>query len=252
MINPIDLSGRRLLVTGASSGIGRATAILLSRLGASLVLNGRNREQLEATHALLDPASHVISPGDLSLTHSIEGWLSELVNEHGPLDGMVHSAGIHAVRPVRFQGLDEVQEVMSLNVGAAIALAKGFRKRLAHSNHSSIVFLASVMGLVSQPGLAAYSASKGAILALTRSLALEFAEEGIRVNAVAPGQVRTELTTRQFASLTDEQIDSITKMHPLGLGSADDVAHPIAFLLSDAARWITGTTLVVDGGYMAH
>jgi NAD(P)-dependent dehydrogenase (short-subunit alcohol dehydrogenase family) len=131
-------------------------------------------------------------------------------------------------------------------------LAKGFRQRGCHTVGASIVLLSSVTGLVGLPGIAAYAASKSAVLGLTRCLALELAPQQIRVNCVAPAMVRTDIAEHLFTSLLPEQVASIEQAHPLGIGRPRDVANAIAFLLSDAARWITGSALVVDGGYTAH
>jgi NAD(P)-dependent dehydrogenase (short-subunit alcohol dehydrogenase family) len=188
---------------------------------------------------------------DLAETEALPGWMKQLAAEHGPLSGVVHSAGIHAMRPVRFQSTEQFEEIQRINVTAALALSKGFRQKQVRTESGSLVFVASVMGLVAQPGVTAYCASKGALLSLTRSLALELAAEQIRVNAVAPGQVLTEMTLRQKEQLPADHFAAIEKMHPLGLGKPEDVANGITFLLSDAARWITGITLTIDGGYTA-
>lgn len=251
MLNPLDLTGRRYLVTGASSGIGQATAVCLSQLGAHVLVAGRDAERLTATHQLLSGTGHVCVAADLTDAEALPGWLKQLAADHGLLDGLVHSAGAHAMRPVRFQSSEQFEQLQRINVTAAVALAKGFRQKHVRAPRGSLVFVASVMGLVAQPGVSAYCASKGALLSLTRALALELASEQIRVNAVAPGQVLTEMTLRQKESLPAEQFAAIERMHPLGLGSPEDVAAGIAFLLSDASKWITGTTLTIDGGYTA-
>ena len=252
MQNPMDLTGRSILVTGASSGIGRATAVVLSRLGARVLLVGRSENALQETRTQMEDGSHVVCPFDLNNVNEIPDWLKKLAREHGSISGLAHSAGVHVMRPIRFQSPEQLDEVMRINFTAALQLAKGFRQRGVCTVPSSLVFVSSVMGLVGQAGVSAYVASKGALVATARSLALELAPEKIRVNCVAPGQVDTPMTAAQETTLTPEQQAAIVAMHPLGVGRPEDVGNAIAFLISDASRWITGTTLVVDGGYTAH
>lgn len=252
MSHRFDLTGRTFLVTGASSGIGRQTAICLAELGARLILVGRSTERLTQTSDQLRGEGHLAQPRDLSDVEAIPKWMKGLCKEHGPLNGIVHCAGVHLIKPLRFTTPQDLADVMTVNVTAAAMLLRGFRQKGVCDAPASAVLISSVMGTVGQPGVSAYSASKGALCSLTRSAALELAEEQIRVNCVAPGWVQTELADRAAETLTDEQLAEIRDMHPLGLGEPRDVAHSIMFLLSDAARWITGTTLVVDGGYTAH
>jgi len=252
MLNPMDMAGRTVLVTGASSGIGRETARLLSQLGARLVLVGRSEERLAETLRSLDGDGHRAEPFDLSSTDEIPRWIKGISATCGPFHGLVHSAGMIKLRPLRGLSSQTVEDVMRINVGAAISLAKGFCQKGVSAAGGSIVFLSSVTGLTGQAGLAAYSASKGAIVALTRSLAVELAGEQIRVNCVAPGLVTTKMGQGLLGTLTPEQGKALEGMHLLGLGSARDVSYAIAFLLAETARWITGSTLVVDGGYTAH
>ncbi len=252
MKNPLDLTGRTILVTGATSGIGRETAILLSELGSKIVYVGRNQDQLEKTGEMLSGTGHRPEPFDLTAVEDIPKWMKKIAGEIGPMEGLVHSAGIHFVRPLRITSGKGMEKMMRINVSAAIALAKGFRQKSVRSAVGSIVFLSSAMGTVGQPGVVDYSASKGAINSITKSLALELAEENIRVNCVAPAVVVTEMVAKQQEALSSEQLDAINAMHPLGLGKPRDVANAIAFLIADTGSWITGITLAVDGGYTAH
>lgn len=251
MINPMNMAGRTVLLTGASSGLGRAASVLLSNLGAQLILVGRDEERLNETAGQLEGPGHRVEPFDLMNVDEIPNWIRKLTAQTG-LNGLVHSAGVQLTRPLRFLDDAHLTNVMKINLNAAVGLAKAFRQKGVYVPGGAIVFLSSVMGQVGQPGLAAYAASKGAVIALTKSLALELAREDIRVNCVAPGHVKTEMAEKVQESLSAEQIAAMEAMHPLGFGAPIDVAYAIAFLLSDTGRWITGSTLIVDGGYTAH
>jgi NAD(P)-dependent dehydrogenase (short-subunit alcohol dehydrogenase family) len=248
----MNLSGRVVLVTGASSGIGRDTALLLSELGARIVLTGRDADRLDRTLSQLAGAGHAVEPFDLRTAEQIPGWVKAVAAKVGPFSGMAHCAGIHSQRPLKILDVERFEELQRINVTASMMLAKGFRQRGCCNPGASMVFLSSVTGLVGQPGIAAYAASKAAVAGMARCLALELAPEQIRVNCVAPAMVKTEMAEQFFHSLSPEQVGAIERAHPLGIGRPRDVAHAAAFLLSDAARWITGSVLVVDGGFTAQ
>jgi NAD(P)-dependent dehydrogenase (short-subunit alcohol dehydrogenase family) len=248
--NPMDMNGSTVLVTGASSGIGRAVSIMLSRLGARLVLVGRNPERMASTLDQLEGDHHVVTHFDLTEIQRIPAWMKEIAVEGETLHGLVHCAGIQTVTPIQFLTIEAFDRTMDINVRSSFGLAKAFRQKTIGANNGCIVFISSIMGIVGQPGASAYCASKGAMVAMTKALALELAP--IRVNCVAPAVVQTSMTEKFKSKLTEAQFDEVVKMHPLGLGRDVDVAHAVAFLLADTGRWITGTTLVVDGGYSAH
>jgi NAD(P)-dependent dehydrogenase (short-subunit alcohol dehydrogenase family) len=252
MLNPMSLEGRTVLVTGASSGIGRETAVVLSKLGARLVLVGRNPERLQQTLDRMEPREHVVEALDLTPVEDLSGWMKGLVQKAGRLHGLVHSAGIYATKPLPAVRPADMRGIFEINVNAAVELARAFRQRSVCAGGGSIVFLSSVMSLAGAPATVAYAASKGALNALTRSMAVELAREKIRVNSVAAGHVATEMSDSVRGHLTPEWYAAIEAAHPLGTGTATDVAYAVAFLLADTGRWITGSTLVVDGGFTAQ
>jgi len=252
MLNPMDMTGYNVLITGASSGIGQRCSVLLSELGAKVILVGRNKERLEQTSSLLKGSGHRIEIFDLLRMDEITIWMKEITKITGLLNGLVHCAGVRKTIPLRFLQNNELQNMMNINFNVAVNLIKGFRQKNVCKYPSSIVLISSVLGLVGQPGVAAYSASKSALIGLTKSLALELSSEKIRVNCVVPGYVKSEMFEKHKEILTPEQISQIESFHPLGLGDPIDVAYAVAFLLGDTGKWITGTTLVVDGGYTAH
>ncbi len=250
--NPMDLSGRTILVTGASSGIGRETAVLLSQLKARVVLTARNEERLSTTLATLHNDGHRAEPFDLSRTDEIPKWVQGIAAQAGPLHGIVHAAGKQASVPIRFVTDQKVDDLVRTNLYSAIMLARGFSQKNCHAPGGGLVFLSSIMALASKPAISVYSATKSALVGLTKSLALELAPQNLRVNCVAPAFVETKMLEELRAVLTDEQMEALRSSHPLGFGTPRDVANAVAFLLAETGRWITGSTLVLDGGYSAQ
>jgi len=252
MINPMDLSGRIIMLTGASSGLGRETAILLSQLGVCVILVGRNEEQLNKTLSLMEGDKHYIKPFDLKKVDEIPKWMKLIAAETGPLSGLVHSAGIVATLPLRGTSIKKMEEIMRVNFTSAVNLTKAIRLKDVRAKSISIVYVSAVAGLVGTPGLCAYSASKGALISFCRSAAVELSNEGIRINTVAPGHVMTEMVEKTKNILSADHFEALVAKYPLGLGTPRDVANAVAFLLADTARWITGTTMVVDGGILTR
>jgi NAD(P)-dependent dehydrogenase (short-subunit alcohol dehydrogenase family) len=250
----MDLAGKYVLVTGASSGIGRQCAIRCSQLGARLALFGRDQVRLEETRAACaNPDQHSITSLDLCQLDAIAPSVQNLVEHSGPFDGLIYASGISTTLPLSSLKANHFDHYMTTNVTAAFLLAGVVTKRACfHDDGGSVVLVSSVMGIVGEKGKVLYSSTKGALISGARSLALELAARKIRVNTVSPGVVVTPLSDRAVYSQTEEQKRYVESLHPLGLGLPDDVAHACAFLLSDSARWVTGSNLVVDGGYSAR
>ena len=248
----ISLSNKRIVVTGASSGIGAATAELCASIGAKVLLLGRDEIRLTQICCGLKGEGHVVLATDLTSYDLLEENLTAILRLFGPVDGMVHSAGIEMTRPLKMLKPKNMQEVFEINVIAGLNLARILTK----SNNwctdgGSIVYISSIVGEVGQPGKIGYSASKGALIAAAKSMALEFANKRIRVNCILPAMVRTPMSENLLDSLANDARQNIDKMHPLGIGTVDDVSNACGFLLSDISKWITGTAMVVDGGYSA-
>lgn len=249
--NPMSLGGRTILVTGATSGIGRATAIYVSRLGARVIASGRNEGRLNETLAALDGDGHVGRIFDLAALDGIVPWLKALCAEVGPLNGIAHCAAVQATRPIQAINAAFVQDVLLQNLGAALMLAQGFRLKACHGSPASLVYVSSSAALKTAPGNVVYASSKGGIISAVKGLGVELVRDGVRVNAVAPAMIDTPMTDQFRAILSEDNFKRVIDLHPLGLGHPDDVAGAIAFLLADTAKWITGSVLNVDGGFLA-
>ena len=253
MNNPFSLKNKNILITGASSGIGRQCAITFSQLGANIILIARNKERLKSTFNKLEKGNHLIISQDITEYDKSEQIIKCSVEKVGMISGFVHSAGIEMTLPLRSMKSFYYEKIFSINVIAGFELAKIIsKKKYINKDWASFVFISSVMGIVGNPALIGYSASKGALIPAIKSMALEFISKNIRVNCISPGHVETEMAIKLFEKLSEESKRSIIDMHPLGLGKPEDIANTCAFLLSDASRWITGTNLIVDGGYSAR
>ncbi len=249
-----DLTGKTILVTGASSGIGRECAIACSRLGAAVALFGRDSDRLAETRSLCAHRDdHLMVSLDLCDYDKVEAAIEECQQSCGELHGLVHAAGISTTMPLAATTPEDIDRFFATNVTSGVHLTKlAVKRRFWTPNGGSIVFISSVMGLVGDKGKITYSMTKSALLGGVRSMALELAARKIRVNAISPGVVDTPLSAAAVYSQTENSRRAIADLHPLGLGSPADVANAAVFLLSDEACWVTGTNLVIDGGYSAR
>jgi len=232
------------LVTGASSGIGLAVARLVAGEGCAVVGVARNRERLEAALAELPGEGHRAVPGDAASAET-HGRVQEIGGEVGGYSGAVLAAGGLRMRSLRMLSPSELVADFEANVVSAVCMTKAVTRKAVPG--CGIVWLSSVAALKGSPAFASYSGAKGYLIAAARSLALELAPKGIRVNVLVPGVLRTP-GGEWIESLSPEARDAVISSHPLGLGQAEDVAEVAAFLLSDGARWMTGCAVVVDGG----
>lgn len=243
MYNPFSLEGKTILVTGASSGIGRATAVECSKLGAKLVLTARNESRLRDTLDLLEGGGHRMILADLTNQSDIDNLVSELPE----MDGLVNDAGIGKLKPISFLKRNDLDEIFSINMYAPILLTSAILKKKKMRNGSSIVMVSSGATVMHAPGNSVYGASKAAIKTFAEFCAVEYKNRGIRVNSVHPGMVNTEMTKNPPLSNIEENKDReryILKRY----GAPEEVAWCIVYLLSDATKWVTGTQLLIDGG----
>jgi NAD(P)-dependent dehydrogenase (short-subunit alcohol dehydrogenase family) len=244
--NPFSLSGKRILVTGATSGLGMEIALSCARMGAELIVTGRDQERLARTLDALQSISdspHQSFQADLTIAEQRAALAAALEKE---IDGLAHSAGISRLCPVRMMGEAHLREIQAVNVEAPVLLTQSLLKRNLISSGGSILFIASIAAHIGVAGVGAYSGTKAALIALSRCLAMEVVKRRIRVNCLSPALVDTpllEATAQIVGSMETERNN-----YPLGFGKPEDIANAAIFMLSGASRWITGTTLVMDGG----
>lgn len=245
MYNPFTLENKTILVTGASSGIGKATAIECSRLGAKLVVTGRNEERLNQTLAELEGEGHLAIVADLA---SEEG-VNALVEQCPKIDGLVNNAGATVTVPVQFINRENLEGLMQVNTVAPILLFQRLMKAKRLGKGASVVFTASVSGLCCAVlGNSLYSTSKAAIGGFVKNAALELAGKNIRVNAVCPGMIDTHILDAGIVGADD--LERERQKYPMKrFGKPEEVAWAIIYLLSNASSFTTGSTLVMDGGF---
>lgn len=251
MINLVDLTGKKIIVAGASSGIGKQTAILLSQLGAELVLVARRGDLLADTVSLLDGQEHTYYEFDLNLTNNIESLVKKIVIERGKIDGLAYVAGIGKSVPLPQFAPQKVEDIFRINYFGFIELVRQLTKRGRYNPGMRIVGVSSIASVCGDPAHTAYSGSKAAMDGSIRCLAKELAPKGIAINSVAPAMINTELFAgfNQKYGENSESGTYLLQRQYLGIGEPIDIANSIAFLISDTARFITGTCLFVDGGY---
>ena len=244
MNNPFTLENKTILVTGASSGIGRATAIACANMGANVILTARNEERLQETLKQI-PDSHEcrLIVADLSSKDDI----SRLVDNLPELDGVFMCAGVSDTTPVKFINSEAIKRVFEINLEAPMLLTQRLLLKKRIRKGASIVYMSSMGVEQVAPGLGIYAASKSGLNAFMRAVATEQASRKVRVNAVMASMVKSELI-HSLEQLTDEDIKRDEAKYPLGYGTPEDVANAVIYLLSDATKWMTGSVIKLDGG----
>ena len=243
--NPFSLQDKTILVTGASSGIGQETALTCARMGASVVITGRNADRLQSTYDQLECATKAQVVADMTVADDVEALVSALP----PLDGAVLCAGNSMTLPMQFGTREKYDDMFNVNFFAPIELLRLIYKKKVLQKGASVVLIASIGGTHSfMPGNGVYGASKAALNSSMKYAAREYASRKIRINSICPGMVDTPLIHR--GTITEEQLAEDAKRYPLGrYGRPEDIANGAVYLLSDASSWLTGHDLVIDGGF---
>ena len=243
--NPFSLDSKTILITGASSGIGRTTAVECSKMGAKVVITGRNEQRLQDTFERLEGDGHMQIVADLATSEGI----ASLVEKMPVVNGCVNNAGYNVMQLISFIKEEDADTIFKVNALAPIMLTSLMVKKKKLQKEGSIVFTSSIAGLgICTPGNSLYSATKGALTSFMKNAAIDLAQKKIRCNAVLPGMIETPLKAGK-SLITEEQWEANRQLYPLKrFGIPEDVAYGIIYLLSDASSWVTGTELVIDGG----
>jgi NAD(P)-dependent dehydrogenase (short-subunit alcohol dehydrogenase family) len=253
MNNPFSLLDKNILITGASSGIGRKCALLCNKMGANVIIIGRQLDKLSEVNAQLSGKNNLLYVQDITQFDELESLVADTFSKIGPIDGFVHSAGIALTLPLSMMNHHHYEKLFATNVIAGFDLARILsNKKYVNSEGASFVFISSVMGIIGDLALTAYSSSKGALISGMRSMALELAPKKIRVNCISPAYIEdTKIVENFLDDLSEENKKARMAMLPLGYGKTEDVAYGCIYLLSSVSQWVTGTNLIIDGGYSA-
>ena len=249
----LNIRDKRFLITGAASGIGKATAQILANLGAELILVDYNEEGLKQFIEQLSSDKLYPLVLDLSEPGQIKPAIEDAVRKYGKLNGMAHIAGIPYITPLKAIQREKADKCYRVNQYAAVELIKVFASNKIHDNiGGSAVLISSVYGVVGSAANVAYAMTKAAIIGITKAMSIELAPKRIRVNCIAPGFIKTKMMEENSFRFDDEYMQRLNNLHPLGLGEAEDIANGVVFLLSDMSKWMTGAVMNIDGGFTAQ
>ncbi len=243
-------SEKTILITGATSGIGKSTALQLSNLGAKLILIGRTPDKIKILKNEIG-LEHLYLEKDLSEEDSILNLFKTIPEKYLPLDGLFHSSGSSIVKSIKISKTNDLYRLMSVSTAVALCIGRVAMNKKFFNENSSVVFMSSVSSICGSEGISAYAASKGAINSLVKSLASELSKRKIRVNGLISGAIKTPMHDELTKNLTQEGIINYENKHLLGFGEEKDIANLATFILSDGAKWITGSSIIIDGGYSA-
>lgn len=242
MNNPFSLENKKILVTGASSGIGQCIAVECSKMGAQMVVTARNQERLRETVSQIATSDSQEIIADISTVEGVDA----IVEQVPELDGLVLNAGIIHTAPVKFINEENMMAVFNTNILSSIRLVQRLIKKKKLNRNASVVFISSISTFQVKKGNSLYSATKGAVNSFAKALAVEVGHLGIRVNCIQPGNIKTRVM--DAGAITEEQRAEYMKKYILGEGEPIDVAYPAIYLLSNAAKWVTGSIFTIDGG----
>ena len=245
-MTPFHLQHKTILVTGASSGIGQQVAISISEMGANVVITGRNEGRLMDTFKKLKNTNHQQIIADITN----ESDLQQMIKVVPMLDGIVHCAGVVKPFPIKFISKEKIKETFTVNYEAQVELMAQITRNKKLNKRASIVFISSISAAHPHKGGALYAGSKAALESFSKVIALEFYTMGIRSNCIAAAMVKTPMYDYSEQNASKETMDEHTNKYPLGVGEPTDVANATIFLLSDASKWVTGTTITLDGGFL--
>lgn len=250
--NPFSLKNKTIIVTGASSGIGRQCAIDCSKMGAHVILIGRDENRLNQTRKMMEGQDHLIVSYDLTDSVNLKSTVADIVNKMGTINGVLHCAGISDTIPFKLTKRETLDKFFQNNVYSAIELTREVCSvKNVSKEGASIIFFSSIMGCVGESGKSLYGMTKGALIAATRSLACEYAKKRVRFNCISPGAILTPINANLPHMADPEKRQALVEKHLLGLGECSDISNACIYLLSDASKWVTGQNLIVDGGYTA-